>query len=355
MRLSLFGPVHILMFVENTYMKVFIYSTQPYDEAALKKFSGAHQLSFTNKQLTLETVALASGDDVIAIFTSDDASTIVIEKLHSIGVHYIVLRSAGYDHVDIVKAAELGMEVANVPAYSPYSVAEHAVAMLLAMNRKIIEGQQLMQLQDFRLNTLVGFDLHDKVVGIVGTGKIGMAFASIMNGFGAKVIAYDPVENPQAIALGVKYLSFSQLLIESDIISVHCPLTDKTKHLFSKDEFLKMKKDCVLINTARGAIVHTADLIDAINDQQIGAACLDVYEYERGLYFNDHRNDLLTDLHYIKLKHLKNVLLTGHQGFLTAEGIQGIASGVIKNIDQWEANLPCENSLTSRLKQKILH
>lgn len=326
-------------------MKILVYSARTYDTAALQAAGSQHDLSFTEQRLNENTVTLASGFDAVVLFTSDDASAPVLEKLYAVGVRYIALRSAGYDHVDLVKAKTLGMKVANVPAYSPHAVAEHAVAMLMAVNRKIVESQLLMYMQDFRVDSLVGFDVHGKTVGVIGTGKIGITFSKIMKGFGARIIAFDPVQSAEAIALDIQYVSFESLLKESDIISIHCPLNNNTRHLFSRAEFAIIKKGCILINTSRGPVVSTTDLLDAIEEKKIGAACLDVYEFEKGLYFSDHRNDVLRDKFYGRLRSLKNVLLTGHQGFLTREAIQEITDTTIHNLDLWQNNESNPNSV----------
>lgn len=317
-------------------MKILVYSAKGFDKQYLVNASaGKHQVEFTEKRLTEFTVGLASGFDAVALFTSDDASAPVIAQLAALGVRYIALRSAGYDHVDLAAATRFGIRVANVPEYSPYSIAEHAVAMLMALNRKIVQSQLLMQLHDFRLDTLTGFDIHGKVVGVVGTGKIGIAFARIMVGFGATVLASDPVKNSDAVSIGVKYVSFDELVKASDVISIHCPLNDGTRNLFDHATIAKMKKGVVLINTSRGAIVNSHDLIDALDIGIVGGACLDVYEKEKGLFFEDHRTDVLTDEVFARLRSYKNVLITGHQAFLTHEALTGIASTTFLNIEQW--------------------
>jgi D-lactate dehydrogenase len=253
-----------------------------------------------------------------------------------VGVRFISLRSVGFDHVDLIKAAEYGIEVANVPAYSPYAVAEHAVAMLMTLNRKFVLSRSLMHEQDFRLNGLTGFDVHGKTVGIIGTGRIGMAFAKIMKGFGATLLGHDPVVNPEGLTVGVDYVSLEKLLKVSDIISLHCPLNEKTKYLLSNPQFNLIKKGCIIINTSRGGLVQTKDLIDAIESGRLGGACLDVYENEKGLFFEDHRNMIIGDSVYVKLSKLPNVLITGHQAFLTSEALRGIADTTIFNIDCWQ-------------------
>jgi D-lactate dehydrogenase len=253
-------------------MKVFVFSARPYDQPALQTAAGSHELLFTEKRLSQETAHFAVDCQAVAIFTSDDASAPVLKKLHSCGVRYVLLRSVGYDHVDLKKAAMLGMRVANVPEYSPYSVAEHGVALLMALNRNLIQGQHLISLQDFRIDSLMGFDIHGKTVGIVGTGKIGMAFGRIMLGFGAKVLASDPEINPEAIKLGIEYIPLEKMLKRADIVSIHCPLNSSTKHLFSHAQFRTMKRGAILINTSRGAVINTIDLIEALDSGQLGGA-----------------------------------------------------------------------------------
>jgi D-lactate dehydrogenase len=334
-------------------MKVIAYSTKAYDKPYLKKAAESkHDFFFTEKRLTLETASLANGCNAVALFTADDASPAVLKKLAEVGVKFIALRSAGHDHVDLKSASEFGILVSNVPEYSPYSIAEHAVAMLLTVNRKIVQSQLLMQLQDFRLDNLTGFDIHGKVVGVVGTGKIGMAFARIMKGFGAIVLASDPIRNPEAEAEDIKYLPISELIGKCDVISIHCPLNDSTKNLFSKVQFNRMKTGCILINTSRGGIVNTADLIESLEKGIVGAACLDVYDKEKGLFFEDHRNTVLNDPIFARLRSFKNVLITGHQAFLTQEALSGIAATTIYNLDLWAQGLSSPNELNSLTNDK---
>jgi len=328
-------------------MRVFIYSSHPYEQPFLEKEAGQHEIIYTSQRLTLETASLANGFEAIAIFTADDASAPVLEKLAAIGIRYITLRSVGHDHVDLARAQALGIHVANVPEYSPYAVAEHAVAMLMVLNRKIIASRLLMQLQDYRLDLLTGFDVHGKTVGIVGTGKIGMAFARIMHGFGARTLAFDPVHNPEASALQISYVPFDTLLQQSDIISIHCPLNNHTKHLFSWDAFNKMKPECILINTARGGVVHTEALLHALENDRINGACLDVYENEKAIFFQDLREQTIQDVQYTRLLALKKVLITGHQAFLTKEALTGIARTTMQTIASWESGLNAPNELTS--------
>jgi D-lactate dehydrogenase len=332
-------------------MTVLVYSARPYDQSALQMASaGKHELRFTEKSLSMSTAYLADQCQAVALFTSDDASAPVLEKLYAFGVRFILLRSVGYDHIDLAKAEALGIRVANVPEYSPYSVAEHAVAMLMAVNRKLIQGQKQIDLQDFRLDALKGFDIHGKTVGVIGTGKIGLAFARIMLGFGANVLACDPQGNPEAVSLGIKYVSISELLEKSDIVSLHCPLNDTTKHMIGSSQFSLMKQGAVIINTARGALINTTDLIAALENGQLGAACLDVYEFEKGLFFSDHSKEIIHDSNFIKLRSFKNVLITGHQGFLTSNAIDEIAGTTVNNLEDFEKRSKCDNELTRNLE-----
>jgi D-lactate dehydrogenase len=309
---------------------------------------------FTRLKLSTVTATLAKDYDAVSLFTSDDASAPVLEKLAAGGVRFIALRSVGYDHVDLDRAGSLSMRVANVPEYSPYSIAEHAVAMLMAVNRKIVESQLLMEIQDFRVDTLIGSDIHGKTVGIIGTGRIGIAFASIMKGFQTRILAYDPVVNPVAIELGVKYMSLDELLFQSDIVSIHCPLNAATRNMLAKDQFRMMKPGAILINTARGGLIKTIDLIGAIEEGKPKAVCLDVYENERGLFFEDHRGDVLKDPMFARLRSFKNVLITGHQAFLTNEAISGIAKITMANINAWNDDKHSPNELHSIEKELVI-
>ncbi len=326
-------------------MKICVYSAKAYDQPVLQAAAGEHEMIFTAERLGPDTAHFASGCQAVALFTSDDASAPVLAKLHDNGVRFVALRSVGYDHIDLNKAASLGMRVANVPGYSPYSVAEHAVALLMAMNRKIVQGQHLMSVQDFRIESLKGFDVHGKTVGVIGTGKIGLAFARIMLGFGAKVLAFDPIINDDAVDLGIRFVSMDQLLKESDIVSVHCPLKSATHHLISALQLNSMKNGAILINTSRGAVVNTTDLIDALDRGRLGGACLDVYEFEKGLFFEDHRNEVIHDVNFARLRSFSNVIITSHQGFLTTDAISQIANTTVANLDCWENDLPCPNDL----------
>ncbi len=333
-------------------MKTLVFSSYNFDKPFLKEAaSNKHDLTFTEKPLRLENVDLAAGYDAVALRSSDDASAPILERLVDLGVRFIALRTVGYDHVDLETAERLGIRIAHVPEYSPYAIAEHGAAMLLMLNRKLYEAQLLMQMQDFRLDSLVGFDLHGKTVGIIGVGSIGFAFAKIMNGFGCKLLAHDPEKHPKSTSVGLEYVSKKELLRKSDIISLNCPLNEQTRYLIGFEEFATMRKGAILVNTARGGIVNTRALIENLKTGHIGGACLDVYEREKGLFFFDHRNTIIQDEMYYTLKSFKNVLMTGHQAFLTNEALAGIAVTTIKNLDIWEAGGTSENELFCSILQ----
>jgi D-lactate dehydrogenase len=328
-------------------MKIFVYNAHRFEKPFLEKASQSkHQLLYSVYPLDINTVKLSKGCDAVLIFTSCDASANVLDKLRQNGVRFIALRCVGHNNVDLDKAKMLGIKVANVPAYSPYAIAEHAVALLLALNRKIVLGQQLMKKNDFSLDQLIGFDLHGKTVGIIGTGKIGSAFAHIMKGFGCHLLAYDVQENKELIdQTNIEYKSLDAVCKESDVISLHCPLNMATQCLFDKKVFSDMKKGVYFINTARGGIVNTKDLIDAIENGTIAGAGLDVYENEKDIFFRNHLNNVIIDEVFDKLRSFPNVLITGHQAFLTTEALLGIAQTTFSNISNWKTNGKCDNDL----------
>ena len=328
-------------------MKTAVFSSHGFDRPSLAKAAeGKHELVYYTEELHLQTVHLAEGCEAVALFTSDDAAGPVLEALYAIGVRFVALRSAGYNHCNLATAKRLGIGVARVPGYSPYAIAEYATALLMALNRKIVEAQWLIAQQDFRLDSLVGFDVHGKTVGIVGLGKTGEAFARIMHGFGANLLCTDIVPN-EAVAkeLGIEYVPLDALCNRADIVSIHCPLTPETKYLFGKAQFETMRHGAIFINTARGEIVDTAALIDALEEGKIAAAGLDVYEHEKGLFFFDHREDEMTDPLFARLLKQKNVLVTGHQAFLTVNALGGIAQTTMANLDAFAAGTPSGNEL----------
>jgi D-lactate dehydrogenase len=327
-------------------MKIAVYSAYPFELAFLEAYKAHHILTLIEEELDEHNAHLAKDCDAVMLFTSDKANAAVLELLGSQGIKAIALLSTGYDHVDLAKAAQLGIRIANVPSYSPYAVAEHAVAMLMALNRKLIPATDLIRQQDFRLDGLTGFDLHTKTVGVVGLGNIGKVFSKIMNGFGCQVICHDIA--PDYVLekeLNLRFVSLEELCQTADIISIHCPLSPATHHLFNERLFNLMKKNMFIINTARGAIINTVDLISALESGIVGAAGIDVYEFEKGLFFNDHRNIEIKDLLFVQLSHFKNVLITSHQGFLTEIALQNISEMAFHNLACFEKNIPCENAL----------
>ena len=319
-------------------MKTMVYSTHGFEKPFLNKaFHNSPDLIFTVYRLDIDNVKMATGCKAIIAFTTDDLSAEVLDKLYHNGIRFIALRSMGYDHINLTKAKELGIKVANVSNYSPYSVAEHALTLLLALNRKIINGQKLMARNDFSLNELVGIDLYQKTVGIIGLGKIGSAFAKIMNGFGCRLLGYDPIENKQLTKqIPLSYTPLKELYQQSDIISIHCPLNDETRYLFNEKVFSLMKKGSFLINTARGSILNTIDMLAALDNGTLAGAGLDVYENEKNIFFRNHLNTIILDPTFEKLRNHKNVIITGHQGFLTKEALSSIAQTTAENINNWE-------------------
>ena len=329
-------------------MKVLVYSTRDFEKAYLEQANNnKHSLTFTKETLSSSTAINAVGYDAVSIFSADEACFLTIEKLHSFGVKYISLRSVGYDNVNIKAAKREGIKVANVPAYSPNAIAEHAVTLLLALNRKLIEANNNIKRFNFDLNHLIGFDLNGKTVGIIGTGKIGSVMAKIMHGFGCKLLGNDIEENHLLTErYGLQYVSLENLCEQSDIISLHVPLNSDTHHMVNEDLFDIMKENVYLINTARGAIVNTDDLIMALDHKKIAAYGMDVYENEKGIYFKDLSHDIPDDDALIKLIAMPNVLVTGHQAFLTNEALTNIAETTIYNLDCWENDKINDNELT---------
>ena len=327
-------------------MKVLVYSTHGFEREFLSKANqNKHELTFLQDKLSENTVDLSKDFDAIALFSSDNANEIIIQQLKQNGVKYISLRSVGYDHVDIQKAKNCNIKVANVPAYSPNAIAEHAVALLMSLNRKIIEGQKLMSKHDYRLDNLIGFDLHKKTVGIIGTGKIGAAFSRIMKGFGCNLVAYDIYENTSLInEIGITYTTLQNLCNQSDVVAVFCPLTPQTKYLFNKKTFDWFKSNAIFINVARGGVVNTRDMLDALNNHKFAKAGLDVYENEKPIFFKQHDKQP-DDLLFEELKNQPNVLITGHQEFLTQDALTQIAQTTINNLNQWEKLGESENEI----------
>ncbi|HDS1737528.1 MULTISPECIES: 2-hydroxyacid dehydrogenase [Pseudomonas] len=320
-------------------MRTLLFSSQHYDQESFTRASADTPLDlhFQSARLTLDTAALAHGFEVVCAFINDELDSQVLERLAAGGTRLIALRSAGYNHVDLAAAERLGLAVVRVPAYSPHAVAEHAVALIMALNRRLHRAYNRTREGDFTLHGLTGFDLHGKTVGVVGTGQIGAAFARIMAGFGCQLLAYDPSPNPQLLALGARYLELPELLRQSHIVSLHCPLTEHTRHLINQASLASLQPGAMLINTGRGALVDTPALIDALKSGHLGYLGLDVYEEEAQLFFADRSDLPLQDDVLARLLTFPNVIITAHQAFLTREALDAIATTTLDNIIRWAA------------------
>ncbi|OQR28825.1 hydroxyacid dehydrogenase [Pseudomonas sp. Bc-h] len=323
-------------------MRTLLYSSQTYDRDSFlsAQVPAAIELHFQPARLTLDTVALADHYPVVCAFINDDLSAPILERLAAGGTRLIALRSAGFNHVDLPTAQRLGLSVVRVPSYSPHAVAEHAVALILLLNRHLHRAYNRTRDGDFTLHGLTGFDLVGKTVGVVGTGQIGATFARIMAGFGCQLLAYDPYPNPQVEALGARYLPLDQLLEQAQIVSLHCPLNEHTRHLINIDSLYRMQRAAMLINTGRGALVDTPALIEALKSGQLGYLGLDVYEEEAQLFFEDRSDLPLQDDVLARLLTFPNVVVTAHQAFLTREALGAIAQTTLDNITQWAAGTP---------------
>lgn len=315
-------------------MRVAFFSTKPYDEHFFKAANRGHghELRFLESRLSVQTAQLARGAVVVCAFVNDELSAAVLDRLAQQEVRLIALRSAGYNNVDLDAAQELGMTVVRVPAYSPHSVAEHTVGLMLTLNRKLHRAYNRVREGNFALDGLLGFELHSRTVGIVGTGKIGFNVAKILLGFGCKVIAYDPYPNEAARDAGVEYVPLDELFRQSDIITLHSPLTKETYHMINAHTINMMKPNVMIINTSRGGLIDTPVVIEALKSGRIGSLGLDVYEEESELFFQDLSSQLIQDDVFARLLTLPNVVITGHQAFFTQEALENIAETTLANI-----------------------
>ena len=307
--------------------KIAFFDTKKYDIESFDKINKDFEIVYFEDKLNSKTVVLADGFDAVCAFVNDDINKIVIDKLVSYGIKVLLLRCSGYNNVDIKYACEK-IHILRVPAYSPNAIAEHAMALLLCLNRKIHKAY--LRTRDFNFNIagFTGFDLVGKTVGVIGTGKIGIEFISICKGFKMNVIAYDPYPNSN---LEVEYVPLNELFKRSDVISLHCPLTPATRHLINEDTINMMKEDVVIINTSRGGLIDSKALLYALHDKKVKAAGLDVYEEEANLFFEDNSNEIVSDDILSLLIALPNVIITSHQGYLTEEALDNIASVTLKN------------------------
>ncbi len=330
-------------------MKTLFYSVKDFEKQyIINANADTHEISLIPEALSISTAYKAKGYEAISIFTGDDASTGVVKQLKQEGVKYIAVRATGYDNVDIHEAEQAEISVANVPGYSPHAIAEHAVGLMMALNRKLITANEQVHHKNFTVGNLVGFDLHGKTVGIIGTGKIGSVVAKILHGYGCNLLGYDINQDNKLIEkYGLKYVGLASLFNQSDIITIHTDLNKDTKYLIDKAAISNMKKGVMLINTSRGGVIKTVDLIEGLENKTIGNAGLDVYEKERGIFFFDHSNDELQDNMLKKLLSMSNVLITPHQAFATTNALTKIASTTFYNLDSWQQNIECANELTS--------
>lgn len=324
-------------------MKISFFSSKPYDITFFEKVNAnyKHELNFHDYSLNEDTVGLVKDVECICVFVNDKLTPSVLERLYSNGIRLIALRCAGFNNVDLVTADKLGMTVIRVPAYSPESVAEYTMGLILSLNRHIHRAYNRIRESNFSLEGLLGFELHQATVGIVGTGQIGTAFAKILTGFGCRIIACDPVPSDECISLGVEYLDFNTLCKQADIISLHCPLIPETHHLINGKTLAEMKHGIMIINTSRGAVIDTEAVIESLKKGHIGYLGLDVYEQEENLFFQDLSDQIISDDLFERLLTFPNVLITGHQAFFTRQALTNIAETTLKNIQRFENNIEC--------------
>ena len=324
-------------------MKVAFFDTKPYDTPSFEKYGKENKITFKfyETKLNEDTAALAKGCEAVCVFVNDTVNAAVIDKLSELGVKILALRCAGYNNVDI-KYAKDKLRVVSVPAYSPYAVAEHAMALLLTSIRRVHKAFIRTRDHNFSLNGLTGFDLHGKTVGVVGTGKIGRIFINICRGFGMNVIAYDKFPAKDS---DIEYVELDELFSRSDIISFHCPLTDETYHMIDEKSIEKLKKGVVIVNTSRGALIDAEALLEGIKARKIGAACLDVYEEEANVFFQDFSGHIIADDTLARLISMPNVIVTSHQAFLTEEALSNIAETTVSNLIACHKGEECANEL----------
>lgn len=337
----------IIFFHDFIGMKVIFFSTKPYDREhfdAAENRAGV-EITYVDAHLKPETAGLAEGHDVVCVFVNDKVTAEVMEIFASYGIKLIALRCAGFNNIDLKKAKEKGIKITRVPAYSPEAVAEHALALIMTLNRKTHKAYNRVREMNFSIDRLEGFTVFDKVIGVVGTGKIGSVFCKMMRGFGCKVLAYDIYKQQDLIDRGVNYVELDVLLRQSDVISLHCPLTPETHHMIDWEAVEKMKNHCMLINTSRGALVNTSAVIHALKHRKIGSLALDVYEQEENLFFEDLSEQIIQDDEISRLMSFPNVLITAHQSFFTHEALGQIASVTLQNIHDFENGEPLKNEV----------
>jgi D-lactate dehydrogenase len=328
-------------------VKVLLFSAKAYDEVSFAGANAAfgHELELIEDRLSVHSAALADGFEAVCIFVNDPAPREVLTKLAERGVKYVALRSAGFNNVDLHAAAELGLTVVRVPAYSPNAVAEHTIALVLALNRKIHRAYNRVRDGNFALDGLVGFDLRGKTVGVIGTGKIGALVARLLWHFRCEVLAHDPYPSETVTEMGIPYVGLDRIWAESDIISLNCPLTPETHHLVNADVVGRLKPGVMLVNTGRGPLIDTVAVIEGLKSGQVGSLALDVYEEEADLFFEDRSGEVIDDDVFARLLTFPNVLITAHQAFLTNEALGNIAETTLANLADLEAGRPCPNQV----------
>ncbi|KAK3355489.1 hypothetical protein B0H65DRAFT_452171 [Neurospora tetraspora] len=339
-------------------MKVAVFSAKPYDREYLSQLLATRygqvegsqapriELVFHDFPLSVETVPLAVGATAVCVFVNDTLNAPVLQALRQEGVRAILLRCAGYNNVDLEEAERLRFFVANVPSYSPEAVAEFAIALIQTLNRKTHRAYNRVREGNFNIDGLLGRNLHGKTVGIIGTGRIGISLARILQGFGCKQIAYDPYPTDAFKPYG-EYASLDELLPQCDFVSLHCPLTDQTKHMINEQTLAKMKKNAMLVNTSRGGLIKTRAVIDALKNHQLGGLALDVYEGESAVFYQDHSGQIIQDDDLTRLTTFHNVLICGHQAFFTEEALTEIAESTLRNLEDFIRRRPCKNSLVA--------
>jgi D-lactate dehydrogenase len=328
-------------------MKVIVFSSKPYDREFLTRFNlqVGHEVVFIENHLNRETAILAEGTPAVCAFVNDVLDAETLATLAAGGTRYIALRCAGFNNVDLAAVKALGLKIARVPAYSPYAVAEHTVALLLAANRHIHKAYNRVREGNFSIDGLMGSDWHGKTIGVIGTGTIGAIFAKIMIGFGCEVLAHDIVESPQCVSAGVTYVALEEIFSRSHAISLHCPLMPSTRHLIDATSLAKMRDGVFIINTSRGALIDTEAAIAGIKSGRIGGLALDVYEEESELFFEDLSFQIIQDDVFMRLTTFPNVIVTGHQAFFTREAMENIATTTLGNLTDFENGRDCPNSI----------
>lgn len=337
-------------------LKIFFYDSKPYDieffEKANKNFN--YELKFFKEKLDIETVVLAEGYDVVSLFVNDDANSEVIKKLKKLNINLIAMRCAGYNNVDLKAAYENKIHIVRVPAYSPHAVAEHTIALILCLNRKIHKAYLRTRELNFSINGLLGFDIYGKKIGVIGTGKIGKVVIKILKGFGAEVLAYDSYpDNNFSKEMSFSYTNLDTLFKESDIITLHCPLTNDTQYIINKEAISKMKDGVIIINTSRGKLIDTKALIEGLKKGKIGGAGLDVYEEEEDYFFEDYSSQVLTDDILARLLTFPNVIITSHQAFFTVEALTNIANTTLQNVKDFYEGKPLVNEICYRCGESV--